>query len=103
MVAGSLDRSLPCPGSIGWRGERAGKGFTKSPQTWHYPPQHRITTHYIECDKDPGMNRTRTRVPSILLFRKYKQNIKPPPRKRMHLWWITSFDSVITAIEGGRG
>ena len=41
------------PGSIGWRG----KGFTKSPQTWHYLRQHQITSHYIECDKDPGMYR----------------------------------------------
>ena len=47
------------PGSIGWRG----KGFTKSPQTWHYLRQHQITSHYIECDKDPGMYRTRTRLP----------------------------------------
>ena len=64
-LVASLDRS---PRSIGW------KGFTKSPQTWHYPPQHQITTHYIECDKDPGMYSTPTKVASILLFHKYKLN-----------------------------
>ena len=86
-----------CPGSIGGgEGERASKGFTKSPQTWHYPPQHRITTHYIECDKDPpwyGQNPDNG--VSILLFPKYKTSTQ---EKNMHLCWIAPFDSMITCF-----
>ena len=43
---------------IGWGGR---KGFTKSPWTWHYPRQQQITSHYIECDKEHGMYRTRAK------------------------------------------
>ena len=42
-----------------WLGGR--KGFTKSPWTWHYPRQQQITSHYIECDKEHGMYRTRAK------------------------------------------
>ena len=59
-----------CPGSIGG-GRVSGQARVSPnhPRPDITPPQHRITTHYIECDKDPGMYRTRTRVPSMLLFR----------------------------------